>query len=129
MKRLIFYFIAAIMSLTSTQAMAQNEDIVYDVVEVMPEYPGGLGEMMQYFKKNIKYPKEAQQKKMEGRSLISFVVEKNGKISDVKVAKSSIKMFDDEAVRVVSSMPAWKPGKKNGKAVRVKFMVPIQFKM
>lgn len=101
----------------------------YDVVEVMPSFPGGPSEMMKYLSQNIKYPKECHAKGIEGRVVVSFVVETDGSISTVNVFRSIDPMLDAEAERVVSAMPKWTPGKQNGKAVRVKYTLPVSFKL
>ena len=102
---------------------------VFDVVEEMPSFPGGQGALMQYLASNIKYPVVAQENGIQGRVIVSFVVERDGSISDVKVARSVDPSLDREAQRVVKSMPKWKPGKQNGSAVRVKYTVPVVFRL
>lgn len=102
---------------------------VFDVVEVMPSFPGGQGALIQYLNSHVKYPVVAQENGIQGRVTISFVVERDGSITDVKVARSVDPSLDKEAARVVSSMPRWTPGKQNGSAVRVKFNVPVVFKL
>ncbi len=102
---------------------------VFDVVEEMPSFPGGQGALMQYLANNIKYPVVAQENGVQGRVIVSFVVERDGSISDVKVARSVDPSLDREAQRVVSGMPKWKPGKQNGSAVRVKYTVPVVFRL
>ena len=102
---------------------------VFDVVEEMPSFPGGQGALMQYLASNIKYPVVAQENGVQGRVIVSFVVERDGSISDVKVARSVDPSLDREAQRVVKSMPRWKPGKQNGSAVRVKYTVPVVFRL
>ena len=102
---------------------------VFDVVEEMPSFPGGQGALMQYLASNIKYPVVAQENGVQGRVIVSFVVERDGSISDVRVARSVDPSLDREAQRVVKSMPRWKPGKQNGSAVRVKYTVPVVFRL
>lgn len=102
---------------------------VFDVVEQMPSYPGGLGALMQYLSINIKYPKEAEEKGAQGRVITSFIVEKEGSISDVKIKNSVHPALDAEAIRVVKNMPKWIPGKQGGEPVRVKYTLPITFRM
>mgnify|MGYP002761729497 FL=1 len=102
---------------------------VFDVVEEMPSFPGGQGALMSYLASNIKYPVVAQENGVQGRVIVSFVVERDGSISDVKVARSVDPSLDREAQRVVKSMPRWKPGKQNGSAVRVKYTVPVVFRL
>lgn len=108
---------------------AEEKDSVYNQPEVMPEYPGGMDALMKYLSGNIKYPEQAKEKNTQGRVLVSFVVEKNGSISNVKVVKGIGNGCDEEAVRVISAMPKWKPGMQNGKKVRVSFAIPISFKL
>ena len=111
---------------------------VYDKVEVMPEYPGGMESMMNFMKSNMKYPEIAEKNGATGKVIISFVVEKDGKVSDVKAAdfKADGEVSDEckstlisEAERVVASMPDWKPGKQKGENVRVKYTMPITFRL
>ena len=102
---------------------------VFDVVEEMPSFPGGSAALMSYLSSNTKYPVVAQENGVQGRVIVSFVVERAGSISDVKVARSVDPSLDREAQRVVKSMPKWKPGKQNGSAVRVKYTVPVVFRL
>ena len=101
----------------------------FDVVEEMPVYPGGMPAMMDFFNKNMKYPKEAFDAKQEGRVIAQFVVEKDGCITDAHIVKSVSPALDAEALRIVNAMPNWTPGRQNGKPVRVKYTVPISFKL
>lgn len=114
--------------MTST-AQTKKNDMVFDVVEVMPQYPGGQIAMLQYIMKNIKYPEQAMKEGIQGRVAVSFIVEKDGSISNVKPILSVHPLLNKEAVRVVESMPKWSPGKQNGKPVRVRFNVPVMFKL
>ena len=116
------------------EAVAQPEpkpepDKVFDVVEQMPSFPGGNSALMQYLSKNIKYPVVAEENGIQGRVICTFVVERDGRVTDVRVVKSVDPSLDKEAVRVVSSMPAWIPGKQNGSAVRVKYTLPVTFRL
>ena len=106
-----------------------EENKVFDVVEQMPSFPGGMGALMSWLSQNIKYPVIAAENGVQGRVIVQFVVEKDGSITDVKVAKSVDPSLDKEAARVVKSMPHWIPGKQNGSAVRVKYTVPVTFKL
>ena len=107
-----------------------EEQTIFEVVEQMPEFPnGGMAGLMQFLSKNIKYPTIAQENGTQGRVIIQFVVERDGTITDVHVARGVDPYLDKEAVRVVQSMPKWIPGKQNGKAVRVKFTVPVMFRL
>ena len=114
--------------MTST-AQTKKNDMVFDVVEVMPQFPGGQIAMLQYLMKNIKYPEQAVKEGIQGRVTVRFIVEKDGSISDVKPVLSVHPLLNKEAVRVVKSMPKWTPGKQNGKPVRVRFVVPVMFKL
>ena len=102
---------------------------VFDVVEEMPSFPGGNGALMSYLNGNTKYPVVAQENGVQGKVIISFVVERDGSISDVRVARSVDPSLDREAQRVVKSMPRWTPGKQNGQTVRVKYTVPVVFRL
>ena len=106
-----------------------QEKVIFQVVEEMPEFPGGMGEAMKFLAKNIKYPISAQQAKIEGRVIVQFVVERDGSVSDVKVMRGVSPELDAEAIRVVSMMPKWIPGKQRGKAVAVKYTMPIMFRL
>ena len=107
----------------------EEETKVFDVVEQMPSFPGGQAALMQWLSSNIKYPVIAAENGVQGRVIIQFVVEKDGSVSGVTVAKSVDPSLDKEAQRVVKSMPKWIPGKQNGSAVRVKYTVPVTFKL
>lgn len=102
---------------------------VFDVVEQMPSYPGGYNALMSYLNSNIKYPVVAQENGVQGRVVVGFVVERDGSITDVNILKSVDPSLDREAARVVRSMPRWTPGKQNGQAVRVKYNVPVTFRL
>ena len=105
------------------------ENKVFDVVEQMPSFPGGPSALMQYLSSNIKYPVVAQENGVQGRVVVSFVVERDGSITDVQVARSVDPSLDREAQHVVRNMPRWIPGKQNGQAVRVKYNVPVAFRL
>lgn len=106
-----------------------EESKVFDVVEQMPSFPGGQGALLEYLASHVKYPVVAQENGVQGRVVVSFVVERDGSITDVRVVRSVDPSLDREAARVVSSMPRWTPGKQNGSAVRVKYNVPVMFKL
>lgn len=106
------------------------EDVVFEVVEVMPEFPnGGMPGLMKYLGKNVKYPIEAHANNIEGRVVVHFIVNKDGSISNVGLTRSVDPLLDKEAIRVISDMPKWKPGMQRGKAVRVKYTVPVMFRL
>ena len=106
-----------------------EETKVFDVVEQMPSFPGGPTALMTYLSQNTKYPVVAQENGVQGRVVVSFVVERDGSITDVRVVRSVDPSLDKEATRVVKSMPNWIPGKQNGSTVRVKYNVPVSFKL
>ena len=107
----------------------EEETKVFDVVEQMPQFPGGQQALFEYLSKNIKYPVIAEENGVQGRVIVTFVVERDGSITDVKVVKSVDPSLDKEAQRVVKAMPHWIPGKQNGSAVRVKYTVPVTFRL
>ena len=102
---------------------------VFDVVEEQPHFPGGNGALQSFLSSNVKYPVVAQENGVQGRVIVQFVVERDGSISDVKVVRSVDPSLDKEAMRVVKSMPRWSPGKQNGTTVRVRFTVPVVFRL
>jgi protein TonB len=108
---------------------AVEETKVYDVVEQMPSFKGGESALMNYLKNAIHYPAIAEENGIQGRVVCTFVVERDGSITDVKVARSVDPSLDKEATRVIKSMPKWIPGKQNGSSVRVKFTLPVTFKL
>lgn len=103
------------------------ETEIFTVVESMPEFPGGAAAMMTFIAKNVKYPPMARESGIQGRVFVNFVVEPNGSVSNVKVLRGIGGGCDEEAIRVVQSMPKWTPGKQRGKAVRVSFNLPVRF--
>lgn len=107
----------------------QEENKIFTVVEQMPMYPGGDAALMQYLSSNIHYPTVAAENGVQGRVVVGFVVERDGSITDVNVMRSVDPSLDREAVRVVKNMPRWTPGKQNGSAVRVKYQVPVTFRL
>ena len=111
------------------EPVKEEETKVFDVVEQMPSFPGGPSALMQYLNSNIKYPVVAEENGVQGRVVCTFVVEKDGSITDVRVVKSVDPSLDKEAARVVKGMPKWIPGKQNGSAVRVKYTVPVTFRL
>ena len=111
------------------EPVKEEETKVFDVVEQMPSFPGGPSALMQYLSSNIKYPVVAEENGVQGRLVCTFVVERDGSITDVRVIKSVDPSLDKEAVRVVKGMPKWIPGKQNGSAVRVKYTVPVTFRL
>lgn len=113
----------------SAQEDAPSNDTVFNIVDEMPQFPGGDQALMKYIAENIKYPQEAKDKEIAGRVFLAFVVEKDGSVSNVEVKRGIGGGCDDEAVRVVKAMPKWKPGKQKGEPVRVSYMLPVNFKL
>ena len=124
---------------TPEKIIAQDEPIserkeigstdIYVVVEKQPEFPGGNAAMMKFLGDNIKYPVAAQENGIQGRVITNFVVEKDGSLSDVKIVRGADPLLDAEAVRVIQSMPKWKPGTQKGQIVRVRFTLPVVFRL
>lgn len=118
--------------LKAKEVIAQEkpvEEKVFDVVEQMPQFPGGDAALFEYLSTHIKYPTIAEENGVQGRVSVTFVVERDGSITDVKVVKSVDPSLDKEASSVVAGMPKWIPGKQNGSAVRVKYTVPVTFRL
>ena len=105
----------------------ESDEEFFMVVENMPEFPGGDAGLMKYIQKNVKYPPIAKEYNITGKVYVSFIVDKSGSVTDVKIVRGVDKSLDAEAVRVVKSLPKYKPGKQRGKAVRVMFTIPINF--
>jgi protein TonB len=138
MKKLFAFLFSVIASITLAYAQSgsnesgtnEADETVYTVVEKMPEYPGGQQALFDYLKANVKYPEIARANGIQGRSLVQFVVNKDGSISDVQILRSGgDPSLDKEAVRVISSMPNWIPGKQGGKLIRVRYTVPVNFRL
>ena len=104
-------------------------DMVFDVVEQMPMFPGGMEEMMKFISMNVRYPKSAMEKGQQGRVLVQFIIERDGSLSNVQVVKKVNEDLDAEALRIIGQMPKWNPGMQNGQTVRVKFTIPISFRL
>ena len=139
MKKLLLMSLLALFGLSTVSAQKtvvskKNQKVVkevelFDVVEQMPSFPGGPAAMFEYLMQSMKYPEDAEKQKVEGRVIASFVVETDGSISGVKVVKPVFPSLDAEAIRVLQAMPKWEPGKQSGKFVRVKYTVPVTFKL
>ena len=106
-----------------------EEQQIFQIVEEMPEFPGGMGECLKFLMKNAKYPTISQENGVQGKVSVKFVIEKDGSIADPVVVRGVDPYLDKEALRVVKSMPKWKPGKQRGKPVRVSYTVPVIFKL
>lgn len=132
MKNLLFILLLILPFVGYSQHDSKKDSTdkrVYTSVDVMPEFPGGEAEMYKYISKNIKYPKDARRKKIQGRVFLNFVVSEVGEITQAKVLRGLYKSIDEEALRVINNMPNWKPGTHNGKAVKVNFNIPLNFKL
>lgn len=112
------------------EVTTSNTEEVYSTADEMPEFPGGMGELMTYLGSNIQYPSKAKENHWEGSAVCQFVIEKDGSISNAEIIQSSgFQLLDIEAMRVILNMPNWTSGKQNGDSVRVKFALPITFKL
>ena len=133
MKTFIITALMAVFGLTTVSAqktvVAKKNQKVFDIVEQMPEYPGGQAALFEFISKNVKYPEDAVKKKVEGKVFVTFVVDTDGKITDVSLLRKVFPSLDAEAIRVISAMPNWIPGKQKGQVVRVKYTVPIMFRL
>lgn len=125
-----------VLACNESEVMAQtqkddyvDEDRVYDVVDQMPQFPGGHEKLKEFIEKNRRYPKSLQDRGIQGRVVVTFVVKKTGRISHAKVARGVDPALDREALRVVRKMPQWIPGKVGGKNVDVKYTIPVDFRL
>lgn len=116
-------------ALPQTPSDLNDNPLDLRVIERLPEFPGGMVEMMKWITKNLKYPQAAQQQKIQGRVVVAFIIGKDGKVSEVKVVRSVDPMLDNEALRVVKMMPKWKPGEEKGKPCMTYFSIPVIFKL
>ncbi len=125
-----------VLACNESEVMAQtqkddyvDEDRVYDVVDQMPQFPGGHEKLKEFIEKNRRYPKSLQNRGIQGRVVVTFVVKKTGRISHAKVARGVDPALDREALRVVRKMPQWIPGKMGWKNVDVKYTIPVDFRL
>ena len=115
---------------TETAAPAPTPtDSVYEVAEVMPEFPGGTQALFKFISENLEYPQHAIDGQIEGRVVVQFVVDKTGKVGNIQVVRSIDKLLDQAAIDVVRALPAWKPGMQNGQPVNVRYTLPVSFKL
>ena len=112
---------------STTPVQQKKETKIFEDYEQMPSFPGGKEALVAYIKENVKYPEDCEEACVQGRVVVSFVVEKDGSISDTKVVKSVYPSLDKEALRIVKGMPKWLPGKFGGKSVRVRYSIPVPF--
>lgn len=135
LRHLVCLLFLGVFAMWSTTASAQKgkkqtlDPKIIKKVESMPEFPGGYQGLYQYLVKEVNYPADAKAKKISGKVVVSFFVETNGKITNVKVMHSAYPSLDAEAVRAVKSMPNWKPAILNGKPVRLRMVIPVSFKL
>ena len=135
MKRIFsLLLLTAAISLTyaqqpETKENSSKEEEIFIFVEQEPEFPGGENAMYQFLSSNLVYPKAARENGIQGKVFIEFIVEKNGQIDSIRVIRSVSPELDAEAVRVISMMPKWKPGKQKGENVRARFRLPINFQL
>lgn len=125
----IIYLLVLSFSASAQDSKETESEKVYTYVDVMPEFPGGEIEMLRYIKANIDYPSESIRNNVEGLTFLSLVVRRDGTLDEVHVMKSLDPYTDKEAIRIVSTMPKWKPGIKNGKNVNVKYTLVLRFKL
>lgn len=131
MKKIVLMLVVAFIGLTTVHAqkVQKSSEQVYNVVEQMPEYPGGMSAMSAFLGQNIRYPDNAKKKKIEGQVIVTFIIDKNGRITEPKVLRKVFPSLDTEALRVVSLMPKWAPGRIGGRPVNVKYTLPIAFRL
>ena len=137
MKRLFLYILLLFPTIVFGQQkdgiidkkLIEDSAKVYDVVEQMPSFPGGSSALFEYLANNIIYPADAENNGIQGRVVCTFVVEKDGSITHICVASSVYSSLDKEAIRVITNMPKWIPGRQNGSTVRVKYTVPVTFRL
>ena len=114
---------------TSAPIEEEEDNVIFQVVEKMPSFPGGDSQLFKFLNDNVKYPVIAQENGIQGRVICQFVVNRDGSIVDVEVVRSVDASLDKEAIRVIKSMPKWSPGQQRGKPVRVKYTLPVNFKL
>ena len=128
MKKLILLVVVALFCSTSVMAQTEVEDdAIFVVAENAPEFPGGSDSLYAYIARNIKYPETAKKEKIEGRVFVTFVIEKDGQVSNAKILRDIGGGCGEEALRVVKNMPKWKPGTQRGNPVRFQFNLPVSF--
>ena len=115
--------------LSSFQQGGDSTSVIYNIVEEMPEFPGGDEALRKYINDNLKYPEEAKELGLEGKVYIHFVINENGEVEDAQIARGADPILDKEAIRVVQSLPKWKPGKKDGRLVKVALVTPVSFSL
>ena len=136
MKKRFIWCMLGLLVAGGIQAQEENKSVaaektekVYQAVEKMPEFPGGTKRLMSWLQQNIQYPKESLKQGKQGRVIITFVINKDGKAVEPSIVRSVDPYIDKEAIRLVHRMPKWEPGEEKGEPVRVKFTLPIQFRL
>ena len=133
MKSIIYYLLFVAFFGSCAQVYAQtpekNDNVVFTIVEHMPEFPGGDEAMAKFLQKNIVYPESVMKANIQGKVYLSFVVDEKGNVRDAKILRGVHELLDAEALRVINLMPRWKPGTQGGRPVRVQFNLPIDFKL
>lgn len=129
---MIKYFLSSFIFLIPILGMAQTDSIlsepeVFSIVETMPEFPGGQREMTQFIQRNVEYPEVSRENEIQGKVYVNFTVDRDGSIIDTRIIRGVDSLIDAEALRVINSMPKWKPGTQRGKNVKIKFTLPINF--
>ncbi|MGQ8337796.1 energy transducer TonB [Sunxiuqinia sp. A32] len=119
--------VEALMNLSSGDEEDDDDETIYYFVDEKPEFPGGMNSLLKFISNSVKYPIVAQENGIQGKVIVGFVVNKDGEVSDATVMRNVDASLDKEALRVVNMMPKWKPGKQSGRAVRVRYVVPISF--
>ena len=136
MKKVLFVLALLLSAHTAMHAQSNqnternaSDEKIFDVVEQPPSFPGGQAALLSYLSKNVKYPEEALKDNVQGRVIVGFIVEKDGSVSNAKIIRGVDSALDKEAIRIVMSMPKWTPGRQNGRNVRTKYNVPVNFKL
>lgn len=111
------------------ETVAPQDTTIYSVVEEPPQFPGGSTECFHFIAKNLEYPKEAEKRKIEGNVIVKLIIDQDGHVTNVKIARGIDPLLDNEALRIVNSMPKWEPGKHRGKTVKCRFVLPVKFKL
>ena len=127
MKQFVFIVMAMLSMPLLAQGPIDPDSVIYDLCEEMPEFPGGEGKLLQFIADSIHQPQCVLEGKVKGRCIVEMIVEKDGSLSDIKIVRSLHKDCDAEAIRVLQTMPRWKPGSERGKPVRVKYVWYVQF--
>jgi periplasmic protein TonB len=127
MKTIVFLILMSFAATFAVQAQNTEKKEVYEEVEVMPAYPGGQEALLEFLGENVKYPKNAAKNKIQGKVFVNFIVDETGAVTNAKIVRGVDPDLDKEALRVINLLEKWTPGKNKGKAVKVKFTIPINF--